>query len=108
MCNSMALLSSPLQKYLFLEAFFAHASAEISARDQSLTSLQELSTLLDHAMKLQVLSVVLPPLQQGLEGLGCTRGFLVLLLESCCKFALRTGTCLPSWPLNMVFLPQQC
>ncbi|KAF4791106.1 sperm associated antigen 5 [Turdus rufiventris] len=41
------------QKYLFLEAFFAHASAEISARDQSLTSLQELSTLLDYAMKLQ-------------------------------------------------------
>lgn len=53
--------SSPLQGYLFLEAFCAHASAQISARDQSLASQQELSTLLAHAINLQVLSVVLPP-----------------------------------------------
>ncbi|XP_056362856.1 sperm-associated antigen 5 [Oenanthe melanoleuca] len=41
------------QEYLFLEAFFAHASAEISARDQSLASQQELSTQLAHATNLQ-------------------------------------------------------
>ncbi|XP_005056848.1 PREDICTED: sperm-associated antigen 5 [Ficedula albicollis] len=41
------------QEYLFLEAFFAHASAEISARDQSLASQQELSTLLARATNLQ-------------------------------------------------------
>ncbi|XP_014731885.1 PREDICTED: sperm-associated antigen 5 [Sturnus vulgaris] len=41
------------QEYLFLEAFFAHASAEISARDQSLASQQELSSLLTHAINLQ-------------------------------------------------------
>ncbi|TRZ24299.1 hypothetical protein HGM15179_002747 [Zosterops borbonicus] len=41
------------QGYLFLEAFCAHASAQISARDQSLASQQELSTLLAHAINLQ-------------------------------------------------------
>ncbi|XP_062363064.1 sperm-associated antigen 5 [Cinclus cinclus] len=41
------------QEYLFLEAFLAHASAQISARDQSLASQQELSTLLAHAINLQ-------------------------------------------------------
>lgn len=51
--------SSPLQGYLFLEAFCAHARAQISARDQSLASQQELSTLLAHAINLQVLSMVL-------------------------------------------------
>ncbi|XP_057893744.1 sperm-associated antigen 5 [Melospiza georgiana] len=41
------------QGYLFLEAFCAHASAQISARDQSLASQQELSTLLAQAINLQ-------------------------------------------------------
>ncbi|XP_023795001.1 sperm-associated antigen 5 [Cyanistes caeruleus] len=41
------------QAYLFLEAFCAHASAQISARDQSLASQQELSMLLAHAINLQ-------------------------------------------------------
>ncbi|XP_038014178.1 sperm-associated antigen 5 [Motacilla alba alba] len=41
------------QGYLFLEAFCAHASAQISARDQSLASQQELSMLLAQAISLQ-------------------------------------------------------
>ncbi|XP_030818830.1 sperm-associated antigen 5 [Camarhynchus parvulus] len=41
------------QGYLFLEAFCAHASAQINARDQSLASQQELSTLLAQAINLQ-------------------------------------------------------
>ncbi|KAL9826567.1 sperm-associated antigen 5 isoform 2-T2 [Geothlypis trichas] len=41
------------QGYLFLEAFCAHASAQISARDQSLASQQELSMLLAQAINLQ-------------------------------------------------------
>ncbi|XP_032607645.3 sperm-associated antigen 5 [Taeniopygia guttata] len=41
------------QGYLFLEAFCAHARAQISARDQSLASQEELSTLLAHAINLQ-------------------------------------------------------
>ncbi|XP_039576447.1 sperm-associated antigen 5 [Passer montanus] len=41
------------QGYLFLEAFCAHASAQISARDQSLASQQELSMLLAQAIDLQ-------------------------------------------------------
>lgn len=62
LCDSMAGAASfPMQGYLFLEAFCAHASAQISARDQSLASQQELSTLLARAIKLQVLSGVLPP-----------------------------------------------
>ncbi|KAM4760216.1 sperm-associated antigen 5 isoform 2-T2 [Cyanocitta cristata] len=41
------------QGYLFLEAFCAHASAQICARDQSLASQQELSMLLARAINLQ-------------------------------------------------------
>ncbi|RLV92331.1 hypothetical protein DV515_00013828 [Chloebia gouldiae] len=41
------------QGYLFLEAFCAHASTQISARDQCLASQQELSTLLAHAINLK-------------------------------------------------------
>ncbi|XP_041338719.1 sperm-associated antigen 5 [Pyrgilauda ruficollis] len=41
------------QGYLFLEAFCAHASAQISARDQSLASQQELSMVLAQAISLQ-------------------------------------------------------
>lgn len=62
LCNTVAGAASfPLQGFQFLEAFCAHASAQISARDQSLASQKELSTLLAHAINLQVLSVVLPP-----------------------------------------------
>lgn len=119
--------SSPLQGYLFLEAFCAHASAQISARDQSLASQQELSTLLAHAINLQVLSMVLPPaLPHTASGAGsgycnilslgdALQWVLVhqfswccLLLGSCWKFGLRAGTCLSLWSLNVAFPPRQC
>lgn len=71
LCDSVAgAASSPLQGYLFLEAFCAHASAQISARDQSLASQQELSTLLAQAINLQVLSVVPSPATPHWIGAG--------------------------------------
>lgn len=48
--------SFPRQGDRFLEAFRTHASARISARDQSLASQRELGTLLVDAIDQQVLS----------------------------------------------------